>query len=450
MKRRDALKLGAAAAVAGAISTLEAKESHNLAPALPKKQKNHPRVVVVGGGWAGLSFAKELKLQVPHSDVILVEQRYEFMSCPMSNLWLVDKIELDFLMHDYLKAARENGYTYFQAAACGIDKKAKVLKTTNGDIEYDYLVLAPGIEYNYDFWTGGDKELEAKLRNEYPAAFMPGSEHMTLKRKIHEFQGGTFVLTVPRGNYRCLPAPYERACLIADFFKKKKLKAKVLLLDEHEGITIKDHGFSTAFKELYGEYIQYEPNSVIESIDLDKKIIYTEFSEFSFDDAALYPPVRAGKIIELLGLAKDTIYNQKEANIDIFTYEAKGAENKNIFVCGDARPMGFSKSGNTANTEGKNVAHEVAARILGKKHKWESPVTVCISDVSAYPERGIFIHSEYRFNPKVNQFEFATPVTNEVWKGKEGLTNAESVYGWAKAMYEDMFSGAYVKDYIPK
>ncbi len=454
MNRREAIKIGAAAAVLGASASYakdtkqQTHSSHSMTAGLPRKKKGTPRVVVVGGGWAGLSCAKELKIKVPQSEVILVEQRFEFMSCPMSNLWLVDKIELDFLMHDYLQAARENNYTYFQASACGIDKQAKVLKTSNGDIEYDYLVLAPGIDYDYDLWTQGDKELESRLRNEYPAAFMPGSEHMTLKKKIHEFKGGTFVLTVPRGNYRCLPAPYERACLIADFFKHKGIKAKVLLLDEHEGITIKDHGFSTAFKELYGEYIQYEPNSVIEGIDLDKKIITTEFSEFEFDDAAFYPPVRAGRLIEALGFAKDTIYNRKEANIDIFTYEVKGA--KDVFVCGDARPMGFSKSGNTANTEGKNVAHEVAARINGTKHAWESPVTVCVSDVSVYPERGIFIHSEYRFNKKLGQFEFATPVTNEVWKGETGKTNAEAVYGWAKAMYADMFEGGFTKEFIPK
>jgi hypothetical protein len=276
---------------------------------------------------------------------------------------------------------------------------------------------------------------------------MPGSEHMTLKKKIHNFKGGTFVLTVPRGNYRCLPAPYERACLIADYFKKNNIKAKVLLLDEHEGITIKDHGFMSAFKELYKDYIQYEPNSIIEGIDLEKKVVITEFDQFQFDDGAFYPPVRAGKLIELLGFAKDTIYNRKEADINQFTYEVNGA--KNIFICGDARPMGFSKSGNTANTEGKNVAHEVAARILGKTHQWESPVTVCVSDVSAYPERGIFIHSEYKFDKKAGQFTFATPVTNEIWKGKTGETNAKAVYDWAEAMFADMFSGTHTKEFIP-
>jgi NADH dehydrogenase FAD-containing subunit len=444
LSRRNALKMSGAVVAATALNactktiTLSEKKTSPNSALIPFPKNNTSRVVVVGGGWSGLSLAKQLKIEAPHTEVILVEQRFEFVSCPMSNLWLVDKIDLEFLTHDYLQAARENNYTYFQASVYGIDKEAKILKTTNGDIEYDYLALAPGIDYDYSCWTD-DKMLENRLRNEYPAAFKPGSEHMTLRNKILNFKGGNFIFTVPAGNYRCLPAPYERACMVADYFKSKGLKAKVILLDENNDITIKEHGFHTAMEELYSEYLEYVPNAKIEEIDLDKKMVVTEFDEFEFEDASFYPHVRGAKILEILGFAKDTIYNKMEANIDPFTYEVIGEEN--IFVSGDARPMGFSKSGNTSNTEAKHVAHLIAQRISKKAQgKWESPVTVCISLVSINPERGIFIHSEYAYNKKAGQFEFATPVTDEIWKGKHGEQNAASAYDWAEAMYRDMFN----------
>jgi len=445
LSRRDALKISGATlattALSGCISqkspSIEKKQDltckHNIV--LPKSKA--PRVIVVGGGWSGLSLAKQLKVEAPQSEVILVEQRFEFVSCPMSNLWLVDKIDLEFLTHDYLQGAREGGYTYFQASVYGIDKEEKILKTTNGDLEYDYLALAPGIDYDYSYWTQ-DSVLENRLRNEYPAAFKPGSEHITLRNKILNFKGGNFIMTVPAGNYRCLPAPYERACMVADYFKAKGIDAKVILLDENNDITIKEHGFHTAMEELYSDYLEYVPNAKIEEINLDKKLVVTEFDEFTFEDASFYPHVRGGKLLEMLGFAKDTIYNKMEANIDPFTYEVIGE--KNIFVSGDARPMGFSKSGNTSNTEAKHVARLIARKINNQpKIKWESPVTVCISLVSINPERGIFIHSEYAYNNKAKQFEFATPVTDEIWKGKHGEKNAASAYDWAKAMYIDMF-----------
>jgi len=444
ISRRDALKFSAVTASAtmmtGCINNptpstqiTQTKKSNKA----PLKEKTSTRIVIVGGGWSGLSVAKNLKSFSPQSEVILVEQKDQFVSCPMSNLWLVDKVNLEYLTHDYLQAARENKYTFFQATALNIDKENKVLQTSKGDIDYDYIVFAPGIDYDYSGITE-DIALEQRLRQEYPAGFKPGNEHLTLKKKIHNFKGGKFLMTVPLGNYRCLPAPYERACLVADFFKKKNLDAKVILLDENNDITIKEHGFHTAFEELYSEHLEYHPNSKIEYINLDDRFVETEFGEFEFDDASFYPRVRGAKILETMGFAKDTVFNRLEANIDGITYEAIGE--KDIYICGDARPMGFSKSGNTASTEGIYVAQLIADKIDKKsKTPWQSPTTLCFSAVASSPERAIFVNSMYAYNKKTKKFGFATPKTSEVWKGQEGRTNAKAQYDWAAAMYKYMF-----------
>jgi len=407
---------------------------------------NKPRVVVVGGGWSGLSIAKTVKEFSPQADVVLVESRHEFISCPVSNLWLVDKVKLEYITHDYLQAARNYNYTFFNATAINVDKKNRILQTTQGDIAFDYLVLSPGIDYDYSRWTT-DAALIARLKQEYPAGFIPGSEHMTIKNKIHNFKEGNFILTVPGGNYRCLPAPYERACLIADYFKQKKLKAKVIILDENNAITIKKKGFSSAFNELYADYIEYVPNSVIQNIDLDKKVVTTEMDEFTFADAAFYPRVRGAKIIETMGFAKDA-KDMMEGYINPITYEVMGE--KNIFIAGDARPMGFSKSGNTSNIEGKYVGKVVSRRINKEEApKWESPITLCFSAVSLKPFNAIYIYTKYSFdkkdkNPKNvkfidwKKFSFTETISNENWK-KTGKVDADSILSWADALYFDMF-----------
>ncbi len=438
ISRRDTFKiLGLLAATTTLqAGNLKAKTKIQCKAALPKKEAT--RVVIVGGGWSGLSVAKNIKMLAKEIDVILVEQKAQFISCPMSNLWLVDKVSLEYLTHDYLEAARNNNYTFFNATATELDKKNNILHTSRGDIDYDYIVLAPGIDYDYSHITNGDITLELRLRQEYPAAFKPGSEHLTLKSKIQNFKGGNFLMSVPKGNYRCLPAPYERACLVANYFKSKKLKAKVILLDENNDITIKEHGFHSAFEKLYSGYLDYHPNSKIESIDLDEKLIETEFEEFYFDDASFYPPVRGAKILEDFGLAKDTVFNRLEGNINGLTYEAIGE--KNIFISGDARPMGFSKSGNTSSTEGLYVAKSVVNKInKGSTIQWESPTTLCFSAVSANPERAIFVNSQYAYDKKKKTFGFATPKMSEVWSGEEGLTNAKAQYDWADALYRYMF-----------
>lgn len=435
LSRRDALKLTTFLAASTAIPAFAEKQQEQ--NTIKKSNNTNTKVVIVGGGWSGLSIAKNLKLFSPDTEVVLVEQKDQFVSCPMSNLWLVDRVNLEYLTHDYLQAARNNNYTFFQATATGMDKEKKVLFTTNGDLEYDYIVFAPGIDYDYSFITD-NPELENRLRQEYPAGFKPGSEHLTLKKKIQNFEEGTFIMTIPAGNYRCLPAPYERACLVADYFKSKNLDAKILLLDENNDITIKEHGFHTAFNELYSDYIEYHPNSKIESIYLDEKRIETEFKEFEFDDASFYPRVKGAKILETVGIAKDTVFNRLEGNINGLTYEVIG--HPNIYVAGDARPMGFSKSGNTASTEGLFVAKLIANKINGiVKTPWQSPTTLCFSAVAMNPERAIFVNSMYAYDEKKKRFGFATPKTSEVWKGQEGLTNAKAQYDWANALYKYMF-----------
>jgi len=189
---------------------------------------------------------------------------------------------------------------------------------------------------------------------------------------------------------------------------------------------------------LYSDYLEYHPNSKIESIDLDEKIVETEFEEFTFKDASFYPRVRGAKILETVGIAKDTVFNRLEGNINGLTYEVIG--HKNIYISGDARPMGFSKSGNTASTEGIYVARLIADKInRNPKKPWQSPTTLCFSAVSIKPERAIFVNSMYAYNDKTKRFGFATPKTSEVWKGQEGLRNATAQHEWAVAMYRYMF-----------
>ena len=451
MTRRDMLKLsGATAAALGVTGCAElnlgAQESPKLnhgnvgmGTAAPLPKKDRPRVVVVGAGWSGLTVAKYVKKYAPNADVVMIEKNTMFMSGPISNMWLVEAVEMDFIVHDYLQAARENGYTFFAATVVGVDKEKKMVMTTNGDMAYDYLVLAPGIDYDYSFWTD-DPALELRLRTEYPAAFKPGSETITLRNKVLNFEEGNFVMTVPGGNYRCFPAPYERACLIADFFKKEDIDGKVILLDENPDITIKADGFHAAFDKLYADYIEYHPATKIAAIDLEKKEITTDFDDvIAFEDAAFYPHVRGGKILEVAGVAKDSIFNKMEADINVLTYEVNG--HPDIYCTGDVRPMGFSKSGNTSNTEGVYVAKNIAAKINGTPQSpWESPLTICYSAVAVDPVLAISINAGYSYDEKAKRFHFANVYSNEQWDGRIGINSGRGLMEWAKGMYRDMFN----------
>jgi sulfide dehydrogenase [flavocytochrome c] flavoprotein subunit len=442
ISRRTLFKLtGAtvAAAAAGGIGGLApapAAAAMRKNPALHRNadlpKAKGPRVVVVGGGWSGLTMAKYLKKENPKFDVVLVEKNATFMSCPISNLWLAGVVNLEFLTHSYLDAAKNNDYLFLGATVIDVDRGSRKVFTDQGVLNYHYLVLAPGIDYNYAAIGVKDPADEYALRTIYPAGFIPGSEHLSLKHKLDTFEGGVFLLTTPSGNYRCLPGPYERTCMVAAIFKKNKIKGKVLLLDANPDITIKANGFHAAFDDLYKGIVEYKPSSQIKSVNVAKREVHTEFDTYKFDDAAIYPRVRASRLIEDLGLA-DPKSPQMEAHIDVMKYNVLGDER--VYVTGDSRPMPYSKSGNTANSEAQFVAKVIASRAAGKEIPWRSPHTVCFSAVSTDPLQSISVDAHYKYNPAKKSFAFDKVHMVEKWDAARGQANLE----WARGLYRDIF-----------
>lgn len=450
LSRRDAMKFTGLAAITAAASgyakgTEGAKKSAAkaviTAPA-PIPAAKGPRVVIVGAGPSGLTIAKYVKKNNPKIDVVLLDKRSVFMSGFISNLVATGLLPLEFITHDFLEGARNGNYTFLQATVHDVDRTSKMVYTNEGTIKYDVLVLAPGIDYDYSKLTGGDIELETALRINYPGAFIAGSETLTLKSKIENFEGGVFVQTVPGGNYRCLPGPYERTCLIADYFKRNGIKGKVVLLDENPNITIKADGFHSAFEKLYKDYVTYMPSTNITSIDLMKKKIVTELGEeIDFDDAAIYSRIRGNKLLEIAGVAKDSVFNKGEADINVFTYQVNG--DANVFCTGDVRPMGFSKSGNTANTEGQIVAKNIVKYLAGEElsqKTWSSPLTVCYSAVNGDPLRAISVNAGYAYDESKKSFGFANASTMEKWDGTDGINGGKGLMEWGKGLYRDFFN----------
>lgn len=397
---------------------------------LPRKKG--PRVVVVGGGWSGLTMAKYLKKNDPQLDVVLLDKNEQFVSHPLSNAWLADQIQLDFLTHSYVEAARNNQYLYLNAMAIDLDRVSKTLVTTAGTIAYDYLVVAPGIDYDYASIGVDNPDDEYQLRMQYPAGFISASEIMAIKHKVHHFQGGTLVMTVPTGNYRCMAAPYERACMAAALMKQQNIKGEILLLDGNADITIKGEGFKRAFAEYYPDIIRYEPSAQITAINVQEREIETEFDNYSFDEAVIYPPVRASRIIEDFGLMDENSL-QKEAAIDPFKYHLM--DDEYVYVTGDSRSQPFSKSGNTAHSEARYVAEVIIAHARGKEIAWRSPQTMCFSGVKIDPLESMSVIAFYKYDGAEQGFAFDRVHLMEKWSRRGG----QAGLAWAEGMYRDMF-----------
>ena len=103
------------------------------------------------------------------------------------------------------------------------------------------------------------------------------------------------MVTAPATPYRCPPAPYERASLIAHYLKANKPRSKILILDAKDGYS-KQTLFEEAWAALYPGLIEWVPLSKggsVASVDPATLTVKTDFEDYKPAVANIVPPQRA-------------------------------------------------------------------------------------------------------------------------------------------------------------
>ena len=243
MKRRDFLKLAGAVSVTGCATPAPSRA----------------RVVVVGGGFGGATAAKYLRKWDPSIDVVLVERESSFVSCPISNLVLGGYSSLPDISRNY-DGLRRHGVQVVRDEVTAIDAPKKTVRLARGgDLAYERLVVSPGIDFNFGELQGYEAAMQA---GSVLHAWKAGPQTAALRSQLEQMRdGGVYVLSIPMAPYRCPPGPYERASIIAAYFKQAKPRSKVLVLDANPDVTSKAGLFKRAWSDLYPGIIEYRGNS---------------------------------------------------------------------------------------------------------------------------------------------------------------------------------------------
>ena len=250
MKRRDFLKLGAAA---GSMAAL-----HGCA-AGGNKASGH--VVVVGGGYGGATLAKYLRMwSAGGVQVTLIERNPAFVSCPMSNLVIGGFKTLEDITVSYDNLKNKWQVRVIQDEVVAVDAaKRSISLARGGSMTYDRLVLSPGVDFMFDQIPGlNDAAAQSRILHAWKA----GPQTVALRKQLEDMKdGGVFAISIPKAPFRCPPAPYERACLVASYFKQHKPKSKVIILDANEEVASKKDLFTKAWADLYNGIVEYRPKT---------------------------------------------------------------------------------------------------------------------------------------------------------------------------------------------
>ena len=337
------------------------------------------RVVVIGGGWGGLAAARNLRLLAPELEVSLLDRNRAFWSRPLSNRWLVGLADAKTLIHDYGKTARAHDYRFVNTEVTAIEREQRKVITTDGEYPYDWLVIAAGLREDFSAWYGVDRSMADHTRQHFPSAFTDSDGHLRLKAKIDGFRGGEMVMTIPPMPYRCPPAPYERAGLLAWWMKTRNIKGRLIVIDPNQPAL----SFDRIFRDTYRDQITYLPQAKVKSIDPIRKQIVTDFDTVDFTDGILMPPQQAADLIWQSGLIGQNSDGKPSgwAAQDPITLQALADER--VFLVGDmidkASPLfgHYPKTGHLAARLGRIAAEQIASRATGRAPETKFPDSTC-------------------------------------------------------------------------
>jgi len=328
------------------------------APRIARGQ-GRPRVVVIGGGIGGATVARYLAA-TEAIDVTLIEPKQRYVTCFFSSLYLAGLRSLASLGHGYETLAQRYGVAVVAERATAIDPVAKTVAVESGaKLPYDRLVLSPGIAFKFDGIDGYDEAASEVM----PHAWNAGPQSELLRRQLESMEdGGVFVIVAPPNPFRCPPAPYERASLIAYYFKQYKPRSKILILDAKDRFSGQEL-FEDAWARHYPGMIEWLPAQFtggITAVDVKARSVLTAGGSFEAAVANVIPAQTAGHLARQAGLTDESGW----CPVDPVIFESTRLAD--IHLVGDAIIGGdMPKSAFSANSQAKACAVAVAALLTG-------------------------------------------------------------------------------------
>jgi sulfide:quinone oxidoreductase len=333
----------------------------SVAPALGRH-----RIVIIGGGTAGITVAARLRRH-GQDDIALIEPSDKHYYQPLWTLVGAGAASADETVRSEAQLIPE-GVRWIQDHATEIDPVAKTVGVKGGGrVGYDFLVVAPGIQLDWDKVPGMREALETdSVSTNYLFHLAPKTF-----RLIESFQGGVALFTQPPGAIKCAGAPQKIAYLASDYFRKAGVleRGKVVFASGAKSIfavaefrkvlegVVTRYGIDARFNY---ELVEMRPESKLAIFDV-KRETGTERVTIKYSIAHVVPPQSAPDFIKKSPLAN----KEGWAKSDKFTLQ--NPDYPNVFALGDASELPTSRTGAAIRKQAPVLVDNLLAAMAGKE-----------------------------------------------------------------------------------
>jgi sulfide:quinone oxidoreductase len=301
------------------------------------------QVVIIGGGNAGLSVAARLKRAQRDADIAIVEPSAKHYYQPLWTLVGGGVFDKKVTEHDEAPYI-PRGVSWIRDAVVQMCPDEDTVVTSDGtQVSYDYLVVAPGIQLDWQKVKGLP---EALGRDGVCSNY--SYEHVEKTWEfIRTFKGGNAIFTHPNTPIKCGGAPQKVMYLADDQFRKAGVRDKSNVIFATAGAGI----FSvTKYAEALKKVIARKGIDVRFRHDLVEVRPETKEAVFSHVDSGdlitipyelihVTPPQSAPDFVKRSQLANEAGW------VDVDKHTLQHARYRNVFSLGDASSLPTSKTG---------------------------------------------------------------------------------------------------------
>lgn len=322
------------------------------------------QIVIVGGGTAGITVAAQLLTAEPGLDVAIIEPSESHFYQPLWTLVGGGLYPREASRRDEALVIPRNA-TWIRDAAEQLDPAEQIVRLRNGaSIKYDFLVVAPGLQINWDGIPGLAGAVGSNgVCSNYAYDFVAYTWET-----LRKFRGGTALFTQPSGAIKCGGAPQKVMYLAEQHFRRSGVRpqSRVVFASATPRIyaveryartleqIVTERGIETL---LNHELIELRPDAhqaVFRRIDSGDEVT------LAYDMIHVTPPMGPPGIVSQSPLADAAGW------VDLDRHTLRHPRFPNVFGLGDASNLPTSKTGAAIRAQAPVVVENLRAALHGR------------------------------------------------------------------------------------